>query len=243
MNLPNTLTLLRIFLVPVLVTVLLTPLSEHWLGVPRHIAGLGLFLAASLTDFLDGYLARSRNQVSKLGKLLDPLADKLLISAALIALVENHLAPAWATVIIIGREFAVTGLRAIAADEGIIIAAKLSGKIKMWAQVLAVAFLIAAGAQGNPPISPFGQPFPVIKFWTVPELRLAVAHLQQGVSLNGADWNIILYSIGRAMLWVAVLAAFYSLWDYFRAFYRQLLTEKGAPKVVTPLVAPAIESK
>ena len=213
---------------PVLVTVLLTPLSEHWLGVPRHIAGLALFLFASFTDFLDGHLARSRNQVSKLGKLLDPLADKLLISAALVALVENHLAPAWATVIIIGREFAVTGLRAIAADEGVVIAAKLSGKIKMWAQVLAIAFLIVAGAQGNPPISPFGQPFPVIKFWTVPELRLAFAHLQAGARLTADDWNIILYSLGRAMLWVAVIAAFYSLWDYFRAFYRQFFTEKSA---------------
>ena len=124
MNLPNSLTLLRIFIVPFLVAVLLTPLSENWLGVPRHILGLGLFLAASLTDFLDGHLARSRNQVSRLGQLLDPLADKLLISAALISLVENHLAPAWAAVVIIGREFAVTGLRSIAASDGIVIAAQ-----------------------------------------------------------------------------------------------------------------------
>lgn len=211
-----------------LVAVLLTPLSEHWLGVPRHFAGLALFLTASLTDFLDGYLARSRNQVSRLGKLLDPLADKLLISAALIALVENHLAPAWAAVIIIGREFAVTGLRSIAADGGLVIAAKWSGKIKMWAQVLAIAFLITAGADGTPPVAAHGQPFPVIKFWTVPELRLAVAHLRQGVALTGDDWEIILYSIGRAMLWVAVICSLYSLWDYFRAFYKQIVQEKNA---------------
>jgi CDP-diacylglycerol--glycerol-3-phosphate 3-phosphatidyltransferase len=242
-NLPNSLTLLRIFIVPVLVAVLLTPLSEHWLGVPRHIAGLVLFLAASFTDFLDGHLARSRNQVSTLGKLLDPLADKLLIAAALIALVENRLAPAWATVIIIGREFAVTGLRSIAASEGVVIAAQWSGKIKMWAQVLAVAFLIVAGAQGHPPVDPGGQPFPVIKFWTVPELRAAFAHLQQGAALTAADWDIIFYSLGRAMLWVAVLASLYSLWDYFQAFYRQILTEKGAAKVTKSLAAPVSPGK
>ena len=110
MNLPNSLTLLRIFIVPLLVVVLLTPFSENWFGVPRHILGVALFLGAALTDFLDGHFARSRDQVTRLGQLLDPIADKLLISAALISLVENQLAPAWAVVIIIGREFAVTGL-------------------------------------------------------------------------------------------------------------------------------------
>ena len=108
MNLPNGLTLLRIFIVPILVVVLLTPFSENWFGVPRHILGVGLFLAAALTDYLDGHFARSRNQVTRLGQLLDPIADKLLISAALISLVENQLAPAWAVVIIIGREFALS---------------------------------------------------------------------------------------------------------------------------------------
>lgn len=223
MNLPNALTLLRIFIVPFLVVVLLTPLSEHWLGVPRHILGVALFLTASFTDFLDGHLARSRNQVSKLGQLLDPLADKLLVSAALISLVENHLAPAWAVVIIIGREFAVTGLRSMAAGGGLIIAAAWPGKVKMWAQVLAIAFLIVAGTQGHPPVSAYGQPFPVIKFWTVPELRIAVGHIWQGITLTPEDWEIIFYSIGRGMLWVAVISSLLSLWDYFRAFYAQVL--------------------
>ena len=109
MNLPNALTLLRIFIVPLLVVVLLTPFAENWVGVPRHILGVTLFLGAALTDYLDGQLARRRDQVTRLGQLLDPIADKLLISAALISLVENQLAPAWAVVIIIGREFAVTG--------------------------------------------------------------------------------------------------------------------------------------
>ncbi|HEX8846161.1 MAG TPA: CDP-diacylglycerol--glycerol-3-phosphate 3-phosphatidyltransferase [Pyrinomonadaceae bacterium] len=138
MNLPNSLTLSRIFIVPLLVVVLLTPFSENWLGVPRHILGVSIFLAAALTDVLDGFFARRRRQVSRLGKLLDPIADKMLISAALISLVENRLAPAWAVVIIVGREFAVSGLRSIAATEGVVIAASKMGKLKMLAQVVAV---------------------------------------------------------------------------------------------------------
>ena len=96
MNLPNALTLSRIFIVPLLVVVLLTPVSENWLGVPQYVLGVAIFVAAALTDYFDGKIARSRKQVSKLGKLLDPIADKLLISAALISLVEHQLAPAWA---------------------------------------------------------------------------------------------------------------------------------------------------
>ncbi len=90
MNLPNALTLSRIFIVPLLVVVLLTPVSENWLGAPQYILGVAIFVAAALTDYFDGKIARQRQQVSKLGKLLDPIADKLLISAALISLVENH---------------------------------------------------------------------------------------------------------------------------------------------------------
>ncbi len=134
MNLPNAVTLTRIFLVPVLVTLLLTKYS-----VP--IAAT-VFLAAAMTDFLDGYLARSRNQVTTLGKLLDPLADKLLVSSAFISLVELEIVPAWMVVIIIGREFAVTGLRSIAASEGFAIGASELGKLKMGAQVAAITLLI-----------------------------------------------------------------------------------------------------
>ena len=177
MNLPNALTLSRIFVVPFLVVVLLTPFSENWLGVPRHILGVTLFLAAALTDYLDGRIARSRHQVSQLGKLLDPIADKLLISAALISLVENRLAPAWAVVIIIGREFAVSGLRSIAAEGGVVIAASRMGKFKMMSQVVAVALLIVSSASGSPPVANFGRAFPAIQFWTVPELRAAIRHL------------------------------------------------------------------
>ena len=136
MNLPNALTLSRIFVVPLLVVVLLTPFSEDWFGIQRHVLGCALFLAAAFTDYLDGRIARSRRQVSRLGILLDPIADKLLISAALISLVENRLAPAWAVVIIVGREFAVSGLRSVAAADGVVIAASRWGKFKMLSQVL-----------------------------------------------------------------------------------------------------------
>ena len=100
---------------PVLVVVLLTPFAERWFGISGYALAIVIFLIASFTDILDGHLARRRNQVSTLGKFLDPIADKLLVSAALIVLVEKHLAPSWAVVIILGREFIVTGLRSVAA--------------------------------------------------------------------------------------------------------------------------------
>lgn len=134
MNLPNAVTLSRIFLVPILVTLLLTKYSA-----PIAVA---VFLAASLTDFLDGYLARARNQVTTLGMLLDPIADKLLVSSAFIALVQLQLVPAWMVVVIVGREFAVTGLRSIAASQGFTIDASELGKLKMGAQVAAISMLI-----------------------------------------------------------------------------------------------------
>lgn len=137
MNLPNALTLARIFLIPFVVVVLLTKQMHNW-----AYWGAGLFLAAALTDLLDGYFARRRKQVTTLGRLLDPVADKLLICSALISLVQLKIAPAWMVVIIIGREFAVSGLRSIAAHEGFSIDVSTLGKGKMVAQVAAVAGLI-----------------------------------------------------------------------------------------------------
>ena len=136
MNLPNFLTLSRIFLAPIIVAFLLTriPNWEYW--------GVGLFLGASLTDWLDGYLARKRHQITTLGTLLDPIADKLLICSAFIALVELKLVQAWLVVIIVGREFAVSGLRNIAASEGFTISASRLGKMKMFIQVAAITLLI-----------------------------------------------------------------------------------------------------
>ncbi len=144
MNLPNALTLARIFLVPLVVVVLLTRQMHGW-----AFWGSGIFLAAALTDLLDGYLARRRKQVTTLGRLLDPIADKLLISSALISLVELKIAPSWMVVIIIGREFAVSGLRSIAATEGFSIDVSTLGKGKMVLQVAAVTGLILGQAYGG----------------------------------------------------------------------------------------------
>jgi CDP-diacylglycerol--glycerol-3-phosphate 3-phosphatidyltransferase len=241
-NLPNALTLSRIFIVPLLVVVLLTPVSENWLGVPRYILGVAIFVAAALTDYFDGKIARRRQQVSKLGKLLDPIADKLLISAALISLVENHLAPAWAVVIIVGREFAVTGLRSIAATEGVVISASRMGKFKMVAQVVTVGFLILSlsPAGGAPHVSNFGQPFPAIQFWTVPELRAAWSHLIGPGRTTWNDWQILLYTAGRAMLWVVVISAIFSMYGYFRAFFGSVVRREGSR--TKPAIAAAVRS-
>src|ERR671915_2122217 len=143
MNLPNALTLGRIFLVPLLVVVLLTKFEGRLvLGVPKELVGAAIFAIASLTDWLDGYLARRRKQVTTLGQLMDPVADKLLVTAALVSLVQMDVAPAWMVAVIIGRELAVTGLRAVAWARGVVIAASPLGKLKIAAQVTAILALI-----------------------------------------------------------------------------------------------------
>lgn len=147
MNLPNVLTLLRIFFVPFLVGLLVQqPLRFEVKGIsiPTDLLALVIFLVAAATDLLDGYLARRWGQVTTVGTLLDPIADKLLISSALIALVQIQQVPAWMAIIIIGREFAVTGLRGIAAAEGYTIRASDLGKTKMVLQVVAVTLLVIA---------------------------------------------------------------------------------------------------
>ena len=181
MNLPNYITLSRIIIVPLLVVVLLTPAGENWFGFNGYALAIVIFLVASFTDIIDGHLARRRNQVSDLGKFLDPIADKLLISAALIVLVEKHLAPSWAVVIILGREFIVTGLRSVAASEGIIIQAQNIGKLKMWAQCVAVVALLVAAANGNPPVSNFGMDYPAF-FWQVAEVQTAFYNLARSLA-------------------------------------------------------------
>ena len=155
MNLPNALTLVRMFLVPLLVVVLLTEFEgRRILGVSKEILGAGIFALASLTDWLDGYLARRRRQVTWFGQMLDPIADKLLTSAAFISLVQLDLAPAWMVALIIGREFAVTALRSLAYAKGITIPASSLGKFKMASQVTAILLLIlgrrSAAIPGDP---------------------------------------------------------------------------------------------
>jgi CDP-diacylglycerol--glycerol-3-phosphate 3-phosphatidyltransferase len=143
MNLPNSLTIARIFLVPILVSVLLTKFEGRLiLGLPVELVGAAIFGIASFTDWLDGYLARRRGQVTWVGQVLDPIADKLLISATLVSLVQLDLAPAWMVTVIIGREFAVTGLRSVAYARGLTMPASPLGKLKMVSQVVAILLLI-----------------------------------------------------------------------------------------------------
>jgi CDP-diacylglycerol---glycerol-3-phosphate 3-phosphatidyltransferase len=137
LNLPNLLTMLRILAVPVIVVALLdeTPNGDALAG--------GVFALAALTDGLDGYFARSRGAITTFGKLMDPLADKLLITAALVSLVSLDRLAAWVAMVIIAREFAVTGLRAVAAERGVVIEASWLGKVKTALQIAAILALIA----------------------------------------------------------------------------------------------------
>lgn len=204
LNLPNTLTLLRIFLVPLLVVVLLTPpwatawiklqvqetAALHWLAdlaawlsAWREIVAVGIFLVAASTDWLDGYLARTRGQVTTLGKLLDPIADKLLTVSAFIALVELGVAPAWMIVVIVGREFAVSGMRSIASARGVVIEASRWGKFKMVSQVVAITLLILTHT------------------------------LERWVRFG---------NLGKAALWVVMVLAIYSMVQYFVNFARRV---------------------
>ena len=200
LNLPNALTLFRIFLVPLLVVVLLTPPASwvrlqvqeteslqwlvsltSWLSVWREILGVVIFLTAAATDWLDGYLARRRDQVTTLGKLLDPIADKLLTVSAFIALVELGLAPAWMVVVIVGREFAVSGMRSIAASRGLVIAASHWGKVKTVSQVVAITLLILTNT---------------LERWG-----------QYG-------------NLGKGALWIVMILALYSMIEYFVNFVK-----------------------
>jgi len=146
MNIPNVLTLLRIFFVPLLVAALLAEDFSRWVQLPvsNEIFALAIFLICAATDLLDGYLARRWKQVTTVGTMLDPIADKLLISSALISLVAKQHIAAWMVILIVGREFAVSGLRSIAAASGLTIKASDLGKSKMVAQVIAIALVIAS---------------------------------------------------------------------------------------------------
>jgi len=181
MNLPNSLTISRIFFVPILVVVLLTNFEgRNILGVPTELVGAAIFGLASITDWLDGYLARRRKQITMLGQVIDPLADKLLTCAALISLVRMDLVLPWMATVIIGREFAVTTLRSVAYARGVSIPASRLGKIKMVGEVVAIlALILAYGADG------LREP---------------------------------LYWLGQGALWVVVIAALASAFDYFRRF-------------------------
>lgn len=161
MNVPNKITIARISLIPIFLLVLLIDfgwgdivVSDVVLPVNQFVAAI-IFVIAASTDWVDGYYARKYNQVTNLGKFLDPLADKLLVSAALIVLVELGYVPSWVAIIIIAREFAVTGMRLLAAGGGEVVAASMPGKIKMWLQIVAItAYLV-----GDIPFSLINVPF------------------------------------------------------------------------------------
>ncbi len=150
MNLPNKITISRILLIPLFLIIMLVPFSWgereiSFLGTTlpiNHLVGALIFIIASATDWVDGHYARKLNLVTNLGKFLDPLADKLLVSAALIVLVELNFAPSWIVIIIISREFAVTGLRLLLAEGGEVVAANMLGKIKTWMQIIAISALL-----------------------------------------------------------------------------------------------------
>jgi CDP-diacylglycerol---glycerol-3-phosphate 3-phosphatidyltransferase len=157
MNLPNALTILRIFFVPLLVAATVQEnvgFRVDGVNVTHEWLALAIFLSAAATDLLDGYLARRWKQVTTIGTLLDPIADKLLVSAALISLVQVRVLPGWMAILVIGREFAVSGLRAIAAAERYTIKASDLGKTKMLSQVVASACLILS--MGHPELQKAG---------------------------------------------------------------------------------------
>lgn len=188
MNLPNKITLSRICLIPIFILMLSIPLDlGAWdigmtsLPITHFIATL-IFLIASMTDWLDGYLARKYQLITNMGKFLDPLADKLLVSAAFILLVELGLAPAWIVILIISREFAVTGLRLVAAGEGIVLAASNMGKLKTVSQILAIALLLLH----NFPFSYIGIPIDIIVLYIA-----LILTVWSGVEYFVKNWHVM----------------------------------------------------
>ena len=191
MNLPNSLTIVRMFLVPLFVVVLLTEFEgPRIVGVSKELLGAAIFALASITDWLDGYLARRRGQITWFGQVMDPIADKLLTSAAFVSLVQLGLASAWMVAIIIGREIAITGLRSLAHTKGITIVASPLGKGKMALQVTAILLLLL-GAGPLPWVSPLGA----VALWLVLALAVVSAvdyyrKFQRLVSARVTDVNI-----------------------------------------------------
>ena len=139
MNLPNKLTILRVIMIPIFVVFMLVPVT----GTADKWIALALFIVASLTDLLDGHIARKYNLVTNFGKFMDPLADKLLVCSALICLVELSRIPSWIVIVIIAREFIISGFRLIASDNGVVIAASYWGKFKTTFQMVMICLMIA----------------------------------------------------------------------------------------------------
>ena len=186
MNLANKLTVIRIFLVPIFLIFIAVQ------GIPygTFIATF-IFILASLTDKLDGYIARGRNQITNFGKFMDPLADKLLVTSALISLVELQMVPSWAAIVIIAREFAVSGLRTIAASEGKVIAASWWGKIKTVIQIIAIVLLLL-------------------------QFNITTSSYLTNLVESSSVWNWFFMNVPSWMLNISVVITLISGWDYFR---------------------------
>ena len=179
MNLPNKITLLRIIMIPFFIAALLIEFPYH-----QPIAAV-LFIVAALSDSLDGYLARSRNLVTDFGKFMDPLADKLLVCSALICFVQLGSVPAWIVIIIIAREFAITGLRTLAAADGIVIAASKWGKAKTMTQMIAIVIIL------------FGNwPFYLIN---IPAVTIMIYIATIMTIISGVDYFILNRKVFRTM--------------------------------------------
>ncbi len=175
MNLPNKLTTMRMILVPVFIALYL---------LNYNIASAVVFIIAAFTDFLDGYIARKRNLITNYGKIMDPLADKLLVTSAFVCMVQTGAVAGWMVIVILAREFAITGLRAVAASEGVVIAAAWSGKVKTVTQMIAVIFLITE----NWPFSLTGFPFADIMLWiaVIMTVYSGIEYIYRNRSLFGA---------------------------------------------------------
>jgi CDP-diacylglycerol--glycerol-3-phosphate 3-phosphatidyltransferase len=191
-NLPNSITLTRIFSIPILIW-LLTTRRIHGVHGEQELIASAVFILASITDGIDGYLARKRGQITTMGILLDPLADKLMIAAAYITLVQvnPHIVPAWMAVVIIGREFLVSGLRSIAASQGFTIEASDLGKSKMVVQIVSVVAAI-------------------------------LSHRWDEWSIPGTTWIFPVDMIAHFAIWFMVVLSLAGAVDYFWAFWSKI---------------------
>lgn len=196
MNLANKLTLGRMFLVPIFLIFIAAKNIPYGTFIATFI-----FVLASLTDKLDGYIARSRNQITNFGKFMDPLADKLLVTSALISLVELHIVPSWAAVIIIAREFAVSGLRTVAAADGKVIAASWWGKIKTVIQIIAIVVLLI-------------------------QVNIGTSSYLTNLVSGNEFFSCFFAYMPSVLLWAAVIITLVSGFDYFKKNKNTISTDK-----------------
>lgn len=187
----NIVTIIRVCLIPVFVVALLSPwpalfgLGDAFSNHEKAIVATVIFVVISLTDFLDGYLARSRNEITTFGKFMDPLADKMLVIAALLVLVELDILPSWPVIIIIAREFIVSGIRMLAANQGVVIAASWYGKFKTTFQIIAIIlFLLKEGVSSTEATGVLADPLYLIA-WTVMVIALALTIVSMIDYING----------------------------------------------------------